>query len=428
MKEIIKEFKWRGLIHDIVPGINKNFKKNITIYVGFDPTSDSLHIGNIIALIMLIHFKRWGYKTLIVIGGATGLIGDPSGRKKKRNILNKKKIKKNIKNIKSQINKILNIKYNKIKILNNHNWIKKISFLFFLKKIGKYITINYLMAKKSIKNRLFLKKNEGISFTEFSYQLIQAYDYFYLFKKKNCFLQIGGSDQWGNITTGIDLIKKKTGDIVYGLTFPLITKRDGKKMGKSENKKNIWINSKKTSFYDFYQFWINCSDYEAEKFIKIYTFLSKKEIDFLIFEHRLYPNKKLLQKKLALEITNFIHGKKLCKKAIITSNILFGKYSFNFLKKINESTFLSLFGFLPIKKIKKNIFIKGLSIKDALFTENGKFFSSKNEILRSLKENSISVNKNKVKKNFIFNKNQLIAKKYFLIKKGKKKFFVIKII
>ncbi|WGH26487.1 MAG: tyrosine--tRNA ligase [Candidatus Bostrichicola ureolyticus] len=415
MKKILNELTWRGLVQNCTPGIYSEYKK-ITLYTGFDPTSDSLHIGNLVPISILVHFQNAGHNPLIIIGGATAMIGDPSYKNTERQLLNNDVIENNINSIKSQLDRFLDFE-----LLNNYDWIKDISFLNFARNIGKYITINYMIAKDSVKKRLY---NNGMSFTEFTYQLIQGYDFLYLYKTKNCILQIGGSDQWGNITTGIELIKKKLSVTAYGLTVPLITKNDGSKIGKTEKGTNIWIDPKRTSPYKFYQFWLNISDNEAEKFIKFYTFLSKFEIENLIIKHRQSPNKRLLQKKIASEITKWIHGNKAYEKAVNTSYILFSK-NIDELKKINKD--ISIFNGVPKVEISKEYLEKGITIVDIL-VKYSNFLSSKNAVYRLIKSKAILVNKTIVYENMCLTTKDLIAERYILLQISKKNFFIIKVI
>ncbi|WP_185867107.1 tyrosine--tRNA ligase [Blattabacterium cuenoti] len=423
MQNIIDELSWRGLIKNKVSGTECQLKKPTTIYVGFDPTSDSLHIGSLLPIIILIHFQKKGHKSLALIGEATGFIGDPSEKKDKRIFLRKEILQKNTESIKNQILKLLKFYSEKIELLNNFDWFRKIYFLDFIREIGKYFTVNHMISKDSVKKRINNNKN-GISFTEFSYSLIQGYDFLYLNQIKNCQLQVGGSDQWGNITAGVELIRKKTGKKAYGITFPLIIKPNGMKFGKSDIGENIWLDEKKTSPYKFYQFWMNISDFDIEKYIKIYTFFSKEKIKNLIFKHREHPSKRLLQKKLANEMIEWIHGNEISKKVIKVTNVLFEKKKeiFQFL---DEETFISIYDhiphmFLPFKEFEKGIFLLDILKKSG-------FFSSKSEANRALKANSIHLNKILIKENILIKKENIIGKKYILFQFGKKEFFIIKI-
>ncbi|WP_259125533.1 tyrosine--tRNA ligase [Candidatus Karelsulcia muelleri] len=415
MNNLIQELLWRGLIHDTTYSESEQIKNEIiTLYTGFDPTYKSLHIGNLVAIIMLIHFKKSGDNIISVIGGGTGMIGDPSGKDGER-ILKKNELLY-IFCLKKQLSLYLDFKNHEI--LNNYEWLKNKLFIEFTRDIGKYFTINYLLTKDSIKRRI--SNNNSISFTEFTYQLLQAYDFLYLYKEKNCSLQIGGSDQWGNITSGIELIRKKRGVKVNGLTFPLITKLDGSKFGKSENGENIWIDKNLTSPYKFYQFWINIADEQAKKYIKIYTFLKKEEIKEIIFYHENDPKLKLIQKKLADAVTILIHGKKTFEKIKFISNIIFNKK-----KRINEikkNDIIFIYQNIPHKKI---YISKKIPIIDLLVNKS-EFFKSKKEAIKQLKLNSISINKKKIDEKFVLKKKNFIS--YLLLQRGKKQFFMIKIV
>lgn len=426
MKDLLKELAWRGLLCKYTLGIKDQLKKEYnTLYIGFDPTSDSLHIGNLLPIFMLELFHRFGHKTLTIIGGATGMIGDPSGKYKERTLLDKEILLHNIHCIQKQLELFLNVDKIKTKLLNNYDWIGNLSFINFVRDIGKNLTVNYMMAKDSVKNRLSAE-SEGISFTEFTYQLLQAYDFYYLYTHENCRLQIGGSDQWGNIITGIELIRRITGGTAHGLTFPLVTKSNGTKFGKSDNNENIWLDYRKTSPYKFYQFWMNISDEEASRFIKFYTFLHKEEIDHLLYNHKKAPYRRILQKTLAKNMTQWIHGKENYKKSLKVSNFLFGKDTMRSLASLDEKTFLSVFKGVPHVQIHRDILQRGLSIVEA-FTEKSGFFSSKGEAIRALKEKSIYVNKEKVDDKFLLNENNIIANRYILLQKGKKNYFILEI-
>ncbi|WP_185854775.1 tyrosine--tRNA ligase [Blattabacterium cuenoti] len=426
MKNIIDELSWRGLIQNKVPGVEKQLKKRTTIYIGFDPTSDSLHLGSLLPIIILIHFQKFGHKSIVLIGGATGLIGDPSEKKDQRNFFSLETLQKNAESIKKQLSKLLNFYSEKTELLNNFSWIKKISILDFLRNVGKHFPINYMMSKDSVKKRIDNNKNNGMSFTEFSYSLIQGYDFLYLNKEKNCLLQIGGSDQWGNITTGIELIRKKTGKKAYGITFPLVTKSDGIKFGKSEKGENIWLDRKRTTPYKFYQFWMNVSDKEIEKFIKIYTFFSKEEIESLILKHRKNPEKRFLQKRVAEEITQWVHGKIAYEEVVKISHVLFGKKYINeLLLSLDEKILFSIYENIPHMKLPYKEFEKGVFLLDVL--KKSSLFASKSEANRALNLNSIFINKKLIKKNILLHKENLIGKKYILFQFGKKNFFITKV-
>ncbi|WP_185862660.1 tyrosine--tRNA ligase [Blattabacterium cuenoti] len=426
MQNIIDELSWRGLIQNKVPGVEKQLKKRTTIYIGFDPTSDSLHLGSLLPIIILIHFQKRGHKSIVLIGGATGFIGDPSEKKDQRIFLSIEILQKNTESIKKQLSRLLDFYSEKVELLNNFNWIKKISLLDFIRNVGKHFTINYMMSKDSVKNRIYNNKNNGMSFTEFSYSLIQGYDFLYLNQEKNCLLQIGGSDQWGNITTGIELIRKKTGKKAYGITFPLVTKADGIKFGKSEKGENIWLDRKRTTPYKFYQFWMNVSDKEIEKFIKIYTFFSREKIESLILTHRENPEKRFLQKKVAEEITKWVHGKDAYEEVVKISYVLFGKKYINeLLLSLDEKTLFSIYENIPHMKLSYKEFEKGIFLLDIL--KKSSLFTSKSEANRALNLNSIYINKKLIKKNILLHRENLIGKKYILFQFGKKNFFIIKI-
>ena len=426
MKDILKELYWRGLLSKSTLVINEQFKKeDNTIYGGFDPTSDSLHIGNLLPLFMLEHFNRFDYKTLTIIGGATAMIGDPAGKHKERTLLDKEILRHNMQCIQKQADILLNVNVNvnvninininksKSKLLNNYDWIGKISFLNFVRDIGKTLTVKYMMAKDSVRSRL---KAEGISFTEFTYQLLQAYDFYHLFTHENCRLQIGGSDQWGNIITGIDLIRKITGNTAHGIASPIVSNYSGTKFGKSDNNENIWLDYRRTSPYIFYQFWLNLSDKESSLFIKFYTFFKKEEINQILYYHYKYPYKRILQKTLAKNMTKCLHGEKNYKKYLKLSNLLFGKYSIRSLASLNEKTLLT--------NVHRVLLKRGSSIIEAL-TENSVFFSSKGETRRALKEKALHVNREKVNEKFVFNDNSIIENRYILLQKGKKYYLIL---
>ncbi|YBU88973.1 MAG: tyrosine--tRNA ligase [Candidatus Walczuchella monophlebidarum] len=426
MKDLIQELSWRGLLKNITPGlIEKSKKRPITLYVGFDPTADSLHIGNLLPILLLIHFERAGHHPIAVLGGATGMIGDPSGKSSERQLLDKDLIEHNIQCLKEQLSRLLYIKSSNIRLLNNYDWISPLSFIEFVRDVGKHFTINYMLSKDSIKKRFNPESpKKGMSFTEFTYQLLQGYDFYHLYKNENCLLQIGGSDQWGNIVTGIELIRKKTSGTAYGLTFPLVTKYDGTKFGKSKVEGNIWLDAKRTSPYIFFQFWMNISDDEAIRFIKMYTLLPIEEIDQLIEEHKKAPNKRILQQILAKEITQWIYSTEYYNKSVYASKFLFNNNLIASLKDLDKKTFISIFEGVPRATIFMEDLLKGVSIIEVL-TEKSGFFSSKGEARRSLKEKSISVNHQKVDENFTLSKIHIIAERYILLKKGKKKYLIL---
>lgn len=423
----IEELIWRGMIHDIMPGTKEQLKKEITTaYVGIDPTADSLHIGHLVSIMMLKHFQLSGHKPIVVLGGATGMIGDPSGKSLERNLLDEDVIMHNQNCIKKQLIKFLdfNIQPNAAEILNNYDWMKNYSFLGFLRDIGKHITVNYMMAKDSVKKRLSSDSRAGLSFTEFSYQLLQAYDFLHLYQTKDCKLQMGGSDQWGNIITGTELIRRKIGREAFALTCPLITKTDGGKFGKTESG-NVWLDPEKTSPYKFYQFWLNISDSDAEKFIKIFTLFSKQEIDELISEHKKAPHLRVLQKALARDITIRVHSEADYIAAVEASEILFGKGTKETLRNLSENTFLSAFEGVPQSEVFFTDIKQGIGILDFLAVKT-KIFKSKGEARRMLKDNGVSINKQKVKEDYIIETKDLLKNKYILVQKGKKNYFIVK--
>ena len=427
--QFLQELKWRGLIHDVTPEIEKYLeKRDAYAYIGFDPTSNSFHIGNLVQLIILIHFKKYGYNPIALIGGATGMIGDPSGKSKERVLLDSDTIKENVISLKKQLNKFF-LATNKTKsdclVLNNLSWIDKFSFIEFCRDIGKHISVNYMMSKDSVKNRIKSDTNSGMSFTEFTYQLFQAFDFFYLSKKFNCLLQIGGSDQWGNITTGIELIRRKSGVNAHALTCPLITKSDGKKFGKTESG-NIWLDKNKTSIYKFYQYWLNISDEDAFNYIKIFTFLEKDLIENLISNHKKEPHLRIVQKKIAEEVTIMVHSQEELDNAKLASKILFGSSTFEDLKKIKKEFFIEIFNGVPQFEISIDKVSSGLKIIEAL-TLNSIFLKSNAEARRLLVQNSISINKNKVDQNYIISDKDIVND-CILIQKGKKNYFLLKVI
>lgn len=423
MKDFVEQLTWRNMIHSIMPGSQEELNKGMACsYVGVDPTADSLHIGHLVSIMMQTHFQACGHKPLIVVGGATGMIGDPSFKSAERVLLTPDIIDHNVKCIKKQLEHFLDFeddKPNSAVLLNNYDWTKQWSFIDFVREIGKHITVNYMMAKDSVKKRI----ETGISFTEFSYQLLQGYDFLHLYKEYNCKFQFGGSDQWGNITTGTELIKRVTNGEAFAITCPLITKSDGKKFGKTE-KGNIWLDRNKTTPYTFYQFWMNLSDEDAKRFIRIFTLLSQEEILSLEIEHDKNPEQRLLQKALAKDITIRVHSQKDYQAAIEASNILFGKATKENLTNLDEATFLSVFEGVPTYTLAKTEIEKGLTIVD-LLAQNTQILSSKSEARRELKANSISINKEKIDENYITSTNSLINNKYILVQKGKKNYFII---
>lgn len=420
-----EELEWRGMIHDIIPGTEEIINKgNATAYVGIDPTADSLHVGHMVSVMMMKHFQLAGNNPIFIIGGATGMIGDPSGKSQERNLLDEATIKKNMDGIKAQLEKFIDFgtdSPNSAILLNNYDWMKGFSFLDFIRDIGKHITVNYMMAKDSVKKRLS-NSGQGLSFTEFTYQLVQGYDFLYLRQNHNCLLQMGGSDQWGNITTGGELIRRIGGLDAYGLTWPLMTKSDGKKFGKTESG-NIWLDPERTSPYKFYQFWLNSSDEDAEKYIKIFTVLPPTEVDAIIKEHQENPHLRALQKVLAKEITVMIHGEEAYESAVSASSILFGNDTTNLLKSLDEKTLLDIFEDVPQFKIDSNVIETGVSSIDMISTHSD-ICSSKGDARRTLKSNAISVNKEKVGEEYIISNKDVINSKYILLQKGRKNYFL----
>ena len=430
MMDFIDELKWRGLIHDSTPGLQEYLKDSQrTAYIGFDPTSDSLHIGSLVPIILLAHFQKSGHQPIALVGGATGMIGDPSGKSSERNLMDEVTLKKNESCIKEQLSQFLSFddKFSNHAIIkNNYDWMKDFSFLDFIRDIGKHITINYMKSKDSVKNRIDSDSGSGMSFTEFTYQLVQGYDFLFLKREYNCSIQMGGSDQWGNITTGMELIRRIDNSKGYALTCPLITKSDGSKFGKSEGG-NIWLDPKKTSAYKFYQYWLNSSDEDAKNYIKIFTFLDQNKIEELISEHNAEPHLRVLQKALASEITRMVHGQGELDNAEKASRVLFSK---NFLSEINdveETIFLDIFEGVTMAEISLNEIKNGVEITKLLHEKTG-FLSSNSDAKRALGENSIAVNKNKVDKDYVVGEKDLIKNKYIVVNRGKKKTFLIKAI
>ncbi|MEN8124709.1 MAG: tyrosine--tRNA ligase [Bacteroidota bacterium] len=429
-KNFVEELRWRGLLHNIMPGTEEQLKKELTTaYIGFDPTADTLHIGSLVQIILLKHFQNAGHKPIALLGGATGMIGDPSGKSAERNLLNEETLKKNIVGVKKTLERFIDFSSNQpnsAELVNNYDWMKELTFLEFARDIGKHITVNYMMAKDSVKNRINAESNEGMSFTEFTYQLVQGYDFLYLYNNNNCKLQIGGSDQWGNITTGTELIRRKVQGKAFALTSPLVTKADGTKFGKTEGG-NIWLDAKRTSPYKFFQYWVNSSDEDAEKYIKIFTFLDQKTVEELIAEHKKAPHLRLLQKRVGEEVTTMAHGIEAYENALKASSILFGRSTAEDLKQLDEMTFLDVFEGVPQADISKSELSKGIDIVSALNEKSG-FLKSNGEARRALKENSISVNKEKVKDDFELSINDLIAEKFILLQRGKRNYFLLKVV
>lgn len=414
MKNIVEELRWRGLIHDMIPGTEEQLvKEATTAYVGFDPTSDSLHIGSLVPIILLKHMKNFGHNPIALVGGATGMIGDPSGKSSERNLLDKQTLDKNVEGITKTLNRFLDVP-----VLNNFDWMSKFSFIDFVRDIGKNITVNYMLSKQSVKNRI---EGEGMSFTEFTYQLIQGFDFLHLNKEHNCLLQMGGSDQWGNITTGTELIRKLTDNEAFALTCPLLTKADGTKFGKSEAGENIWLDADKTSPFKFFQFWLNTDDKDAERFIKIFTFLDKETIENLIEEHNKAKHLFLLQKTLARELTIMVHSEEAFISAQNASGILFGAGDFT---QLDEKTLLEVFNDAPSNTLSLDSIRLGLPIMEVLSKTN--LVTSNNESRRALKENSVSVNRNKVDETKLITGADLLNEKFLVLQRGKKKFFILK--
>ena len=426
----VQELKWRGLLHDMTPETEKFLLENKTKgYIGFDPTADSLHIGSLVQIIILKHFQNAGHNPIVLLGGATGMIGDPSGKSDERNLLDQKTLKKNSQAIKKQFENFLDFdrkSNNKAVMLNNYDWMKSYTLVDFSRDIGKHITVNYMMSKESVKKRLGSNVKVGMSFTEFTYQLLQGYDFLHLYKSVDCKIQLGGSDQWGNITTGTELIRRKENGKAYAITCPLVKKSDGSKFGKTEEG-NIWLDKNKTSTYKFYQFWLNTTDQDALNYIKIFTFLSREQIEQKIEEHIESPHLRILQKIIAKEITIFVHGEDAFKKAVEASQILFGNATSKALHKIDTELFLELFEGVPQTKVSMSKIKKGIDIISALVLETG-FLKSNGEAKRALSENSISVNQVKVDQKYIVDQNDLIAAHYILLKRGKKSFFILNVI
>ena len=427
----VDELKWRGMIHDIMPGTEELLnKEKASGYIGFDPTADSLHIGHMVQVMLLVHFQRSGHTPIALVGGATGMIGDPSGKSEERNLLDETSLRKNEDAIKKQLSHFLDFKSekaNKALMVNNYDWMKGFSFLDFIRDIGKHITVNYMMSKDSVKKRIGSESKEGMSFTEFSYQLVQGADFLHLYKSHGCKLQMGGSDQWGNIVTGTELIRRKTGGEAFALTCPLITKSDGTKFGKTESG-NVWLDPEKTTPYQFYQFWLNVSDEDAARYIKIFTILGKDEIESIIIEHNKAPHERLLQRRLAEEVTVMVHSRDEYEGAVEASQILFGKGTTQSLRKMNENTFLSVFEGVPVFDVKREVISKGVSISD-LCAEHSQVFASKGELRRLVQGGGLSINKEKVENaDKILGQEVLLNNKYLLIQKGKKNYFLIKVI
>lgn len=419
------------MIHDIMPGTEDLLKKEMTTaYVGIDPTADSLHIGHLVSVMMLKHLQACGHRPVVLVGGATGMIGDPSGKSQERNLLDEQTLRHNQDFLKNQLSRFLDFeteKPNRALMVNNYDWMKDYSFLNFIRDIGKHITVNYMMSKDSVKKRLGEESKSGMSFTEFTYQLVQGYDFLFLYQNHSCKLQMGGSDQWGNITTGTELIRRKTGGEAFALTCPLITKADGGKFGKTEQG-NVWLDSRYTSPYRFYQFWLNVSDDDAAKYIKIFTMLNKQEVEALTLEHNQAPHLRILQKKLAELVTTMVHSEADYQLAVEASGILFGNATADTLKKLDEDTFLSVFEGVSTFDVSKDLFDKGTSFS-SLAVENAAVFASKGELRRLVQGGGISINKEKVvDPEMLIHTDQLINGKYLLVQKGKKNYNIIRVV
>ena len=426
----VEELRWRGMIHDIMPGTEEFLlKEKSSAYVGFDPTADSLHIGHLVGVMMLRHFQNAGHTPIVLIGGATGMIGDPSGKSEERNLLSEETLRFNQEGMKRQFEKFLDfnsIAPNRAVMVNNYDWMKEYSFLEFIREIGKHITVNYMMAKDSVRKRIDSDTGQGMSFTEFSYQLVQATDFLFLYDRHGCRLQMGGSDQWGNIVTGTELIRRKRGGEAYAMTCPLITKSDGLKFGKTETG-NVWLDPSKTTVYQFYQFWLNVADDDAEKFIKIFTMLTREEIDDLVAKHRAEPHLRILQKRLAGEVTVMAHSQEDYDAAVEASQILFGKGTTDQLRRMDEATFLSVFEGVPMFDVSAAVLNQGVSLSD-LCSVHTKIAESKGEFRRLVQGGGVSLNKEKAENaEMIIMADKLLNNKYLLIQKGKRSYFLVRV-
>ena len=429
-KNFVEELRWRGMLHDITPETEDYLNQNTTSgYIGFDPTADSLHIGSLVQIMILIHFQKAGHRPIALVGGATGMIGDPSGKSDERNLLDAKTLDNNLKGIASQLQKFLDFNEENpvsAQLVNNLEWMKDYTLIDFSRDIGKHLTVNYMMAKDSVKKRLGSEAKEGMSFTEFTYQLLQGYDFLHLYQQMDCKVQMGGSDQWGNITTGTELIRRKLQGKAFAITCPLITKADGTKFGKTEGG-NVWLDKNRTSPYKFYQYWLNASDEDAEKFIKIFTLLEQTAIIDLILQHNENPHQRLLQKTIAQEVTRMVHSEEELQKVIQASEILFGKATAEALKNLERQTFLEVCEGVPQAEISLAELNQGIDMI-ALLASKTQFLSSNGEARRALKENSISVNKAKVDENYSIGANDLIDGKYVLLQRGKKNYFIVEVV
>jgi tyrosyl-tRNA synthetase len=421
-EKFIDELKWRGMVHDIMPGTEDAINRQVCSgYIGFDPTADSLHVGHLVQIMTLVHFQRCGHKPIVLVGGATGMVGDPSGKSKERNLLDKDTLEHNVSCVKKQLEQFLDFEDTETgaEMVNNYDWFKDMTFLDFIRDVGKHISISYMMSKDSVKSRL----ETGLSFTEFTYQLVQGYDFYYLNQNYNCVLQMGGSDQWGNIVTGTELIRRKSGGEAYAVTTPLIKKADGTKFGKTEAG-SVWLDPERTSPYEFYQFWLNASDTDASNYVRIFTLKSLEEIAQLETEHQEAPHLRVLQKAIAEEITARVHGEKALESAIIASNILFGKSTAEELRSISEKDFFMIFEGVPQATITFVDITEGVSIVDALSGKTG-FLSSNSEAKRELKANAVALNKQKVEESYMITTEDLINNKYCLLSKGKKNNYIL---
>ncbi|MBP3472717.1 MAG: tyrosine--tRNA ligase [Paraprevotella sp.] len=424
----VEELKWRGMVHTMMPGTEELLaKEQVTAYVGIDPTADSLHIGHLCGVMMLRHFQRCGHKPLALVGGATGMIGDPSGKSQERNLLSEETLRHNVDCIKKQLARFLDFdsnEPNRAELVNNYDWMKDFTFLDFAREVGKHITVNYMMAKDSVQKRLNGEARDGLSFTEFTYQLLQGYDFLYLNQHKNCKLQMGGSDQWGNITTGAELIRRTTGGEVYALTCPLITKSDGRKFGKTEQG-NIWLDRNYTTPYAFYQFWLNVADDDAERYIKIFTSLTREEVEAVVAEHQQDPGQRVLQKRLAREVTIMVHGEEDYNMAVEASNILFGKATRESLAKLDEKTLLDVFAGVPHFEVSRDALSGGVKAVD-LVTESAPCFASKGEMRKLTQGGGVSLNKEKLTEfDRLVTVEDLLDDKYLLVQRGKKNYFLL---
>ncbi len=421
--DFISELEWRGMLHDMMPGLKEQLEQGSTAgYVGFDPTADSLHIGNLVPVMLLVHWQRAGHKPIALVGGATGMVGDPSGKTAERQLLDLDTLQANLAGQQAQLEKFLDFTGdNAAEVVNNYDWFKEWNFLDFIREVGKHITVNYMMAKDSVKNRL----ESGMSFTEFSYQLVQGYDFYHLWKEKRCLVQMGGSDQWGNITTGTELIRRMGGGSAFAVTAPLIKKADGSKFGKSEGG-NIWLDKKRTSAYQFYQYWINAADEDAAKYLRIFTLKTREEIEAIEAEHAENPGARAMQKALAADVTTRVHSAEDLETALAASEILFGKSTRDHLRALPETEFLSVFSGVPQARVSRSTLESGVSVIDLLTDVSG-FLPSKGEARRALKENSISVNKEKVGEETVFSTEDLLNDRQLLLQRGKKKYFLLNV-